>query len=295
MRRSFFRTLAAVIVCSFQIASAQSAASKTSPEQSPVEAPAREVAEHFLTGNRLIHTDVPEVKGFDWYVNLKVVVMPNGAVMSATPISGRKEWYSEATELALTWIYKPFERLGKPTYASFTSSVLIVPRERRPDQHTPFPEIKDWQSVQIRLRRTGCFGTCPSYELTIRGDGSVVYIGDGYVQYCGEYRGYISPQVVRQLVDAFRETDYFSLFDRYALEATDLPTYLTSITFDDKTKSVLDYAGLHTGMPEVVDRLEDSIDRLAGPQVWASGMDSHVECGDSFVPRTTSDVPVKIE
>ena len=55
----------------------------------------------------------------------------------------------------------------------------------------------------------------------------------------------------------------------------------------------LDYAGVRAGMPEVVDNLENSIDRLAGPKIWAKGMNSHVECEDSFVPRTTSDVPLE--
>ena len=282
MKRRIFRILGAALACSFQLVLAQSTANRISTDEVPVEVAAKEATKHFLAGRHSIHSNPLEL--FASYVNLKIVVTPTGVVKSATPMSGGKKWYSEATALAMTWQYIPFERLGTPVYAAFPSSVSIVPPERRPDQHVPFPEIRDWRSVQITLRRTVCYGTCPSYRLTIFGDGRVVYTGAGYVKFCGEYSGHIPMDTVRQLVNAFKEADYFNLFDRYDVGFTDLPTYITSITFDDKTKSVLDYGGVGAGMPEIVDSLENSIDRLAGPKVWVQGMNSHYECENSFFP-----------
>lgn len=284
MKRRIFRILWAALACSFQGVLAQSTASRISTDEVPVEVAAKEATEHFLAGGHSIHSSALEVQGFGSHVNLKIVVTPSGVVQSATPMSGRKEWYSEATALAMTWQYTPFERRGTPVYATFPSSVFVVPPERRPDEQVPFPEVRDWRSVRITLRRTRCFGACPSYRLTIFGDGRVVYTGDGHVQFCGEYRGHVAMDIVRQLVNAFKEADYFNLFDRYEVGFTDLPTYITSITFDDKTKSVLDYGGVGAGMPEVVDSLENSIDRLAGPKVWVQGMNSHYECENSFFP-----------
>src|SRR5690349_12845182 len=40
-------------------------------------------------------------------------------------------------------------------------------------------------SIVITLRRTMCLGTCPSYRVTLRGDGTVVYDGDGFVRVHG--------------------------------------------------------------------------------------------------------------
>lgn len=37
--------------------------------------------------------------------------------------------------------------------------------------------------TMIGLKRSGCFGFCPGYELTIFGDGRVVYRGGGYVDF----------------------------------------------------------------------------------------------------------------
>jgi hypothetical protein len=122
-----------------------------------------------------------------------------------------------------------------------------------------------------------------------------VYDGQSYGHYCGEYRGRVSQEVVQKLLSLFRNANYFNLFDHYAIDATDLPGYATTIAFDDKSKFVSDYEGVYVGMPESVLAIEDAIDRLAGPQVWAKGMYSDTECGAINVPVTTSDVPSKIE
>jgi hypothetical protein len=57
----------------------------------------------------------------------------------------------------------------------------------------------------------------------------------------------------------FRAADYFNLFDRYAMSLTDVSTHTASISFDDKSTSVIDYDGLWVGMPEAVMDIEDSV------------------------------------
>ena len=120
-----------------------------------------------------------------------------------------------------------------------------------------------------------CYGICPSYSLTVSGDGSVVYNGDAYVQYCGELTGHVAQEAVRQLVQLFKRADYFNTFDRYAMGMTDGTTFTTSIALDDKSKSVADYSGVWVGMPESVMDIEDGLDHLAGPKVWAKAADAN--------------------
>ncbi len=52
----------------------------------------------------------------------------------------------------------------------------------------PFPTIRDPSSVKITLLRSGCFGTCPSYQVEVHGDGTVLYEGYGYVAVEGQHR-----------------------------------------------------------------------------------------------------------
>lgn len=89
---------------------------------------------------------------------------------------------------------------------------------------------------------------CPAYRVEVRGNGDVRYEGvPGNVLIAGHYRDSIPRGGVRRLVASFRDADYFSLQDRYASLATDLPTAITSIAFDGHKKSVVDYGGLSGG------------------------------------------------
>jgi ankyrin repeat protein len=132
-------------------------------------------------------------------------------------------------------------------------------------------QIRDWKSVRIMLDRTTCLGTCPSYKIEVRGDGTVAYTGRDFVAITGQHAGRISQAALRDLVDAFRAANYFNLRGHYEAGITDGPTYTTSITFDGFHESVVDYMGQQASMPPSVSTLEETIDRLAGSQKWLCG------------------------
>jgi hypothetical protein len=256
-------------LCLWQSRAQNDASTRLAENVGVMEVPFREADEHFASGERVIHGGLDRV-------SLKIVVTPEGIVESAVPESGSAKWREEAASLAKAWHYVPFKRDGKAIFATLEAEVDIVPAERRPAQRpSSFPEIKDWSSVRITLRRTMCFGSCPSYSLAVSGDGSVVYNGDAYVQYCGEFSGHVTQEAVRQLVMLFQQANYFNTFDRYAMGMTDGTTFTTSIAFDGKSKSVADYGGLWVGMPESVMEIEDGLDHLAGPKVWAKAADAN--------------------
>lgn len=137
-----------------------------------------------------------------------------------------------------------------------------------PQAHVPFPEIRDWNSLRITLNRSGCYGTCPAYEIEIHGDGTVLYEGKANVATKGKRTGKISHASLVELVDVFRKADYFSLAERYKSGVTDNPTYVSSISFDGMSKSVLDYVGRSVGMPSTVSEVEAVIDHLSGAYKW---------------------------
>jgi hypothetical protein len=139
-----------------------------------------------------------------------------------------------------------------------------------PAPHIEFPEIHDFNSLRINLERTGCFGTCPQYSIEVSGDGFVTYDGSWYAKYCGQWRGTIPESSVRELISQFRAADYFRLNREYSINATDLPTYTTAIAFDNVAKCVADYGGNLVDMPASVRKLEDAIDRVAGPEHWTT-------------------------
>lgn len=195
----------------------------------------------------------------------EVVVGTDGRVVSAQTSRG---FLGEITALCKTWQYKPFERNGRPVAAKVKESLAILPVGERPGTHVPFPDVHDWNSLRITLSRGGCYGTCPSYEIEIHGDGTVLYDGHAFVRTTGKRTKRISHALLVKLVDVFRKADYFSLAAGYVSGVTDNPTYVTSIFFDGVSKSVLDYVGRSAGMPPDVSDVETAIDHLSGASNW---------------------------
>lgn len=221
-----------------------------------------ETAEHRIGGRGPIYTNLQE----HFAVACEIVVGSDGKAVSAQ-ISGG--YLSDLTPPCKTWLYKPFERNGQRVVARVRESVTILPIGELPEAHIPFPEIHDWNSLRITLSRSGCYGMCSTYEVEIHGDGTVLYDGQAYVGTTGKQKLQISHASLVKLVDTFRGADYFSLASGYASGVTDMPTYVTSISFDGVSKSVLDYAGREAGMPPCVSDVEAAIDLLSGASKWA--------------------------
>lgn len=128
----------------------------------------------------------------------------------------------------------------------------------------------------ITLERTVCFGTCPSYLLTIKRDGSVTFEGRRFTKTVGVVRGKISPADFRALVSEFEKINYFSLPDRFVggtkecpENITDMPSANTSIKLNGKTKAVDHYYGCSSnGALAKLTALENKIDEVAGTQKW---------------------------
>jgi hypothetical protein len=141
----------------------------------------------------------------------------------------------------------------------------------RPAAKIAFPVIADWSTLQIRLVRTPCFGRCPAYSVEIRGDGTVVYEGEHFVEVQGVHLAHVPDATVRRLFDAFVRADFFWTYDEYRSPVTDLPTSIVTISFDGHSKTVVDYAGEQQGLPKAVADLEDAIDAAAGTRHWIEG------------------------
>lgn len=133
------------------------------------------------------------------------------------------------------------------------------------------PELPaDLQDVVITLGRTECFGACPIYKLTIKGDGTVEYEGEQFVAITGTVTSAISAEDVRKLVSEFEKVDYFSLNNSYTSEdVTDSPSANTSITIGGRQKSINHYLGDDSTPPKLT-ILEDKIDDITNSDQWIS-------------------------
>jgi Domain of unknown function (DUF6438) len=166
--------------------------------------------------------------------------------------------------------YRPFLRNGKAVSVSVAARGRLFPQERKPKKTVSFPAT-NLASLQIRLSRGACFGTCPAYDIVIDGFGNVVWSGRLHTASKGEHRATVSAEVVQQLVRAFAAANFFSLDDAYRSDVPDHPTHALTLTMSGKTKTITDYIGLAVGMPKAVDDLENLIDEVAGTERWLRG------------------------
>jgi len=108
---------------------------------------------------------------------------------------------------------------------------------------------------------------CPTYSVSIAGDGTVTYEGRGGVRTLGKRTHKTTLESVRVLLAEFERADFFSLRDRYEqVQVGDLMQTIdhaiattVSISVAGRTKSVYDFYGT----PEVVKRLEQRIDEAS--------------------------------
>jgi uncharacterized protein DUF6438 len=139
---------------------------------------------------------------------------------------------------------------------------------------------KSFQSVPsdavVTLERTQCFGTCPSYKLTVTADGGVVFEGREYVKSKGTFKSSISAEKVSALIKEFEKIDYFSLDSNYSPgnkackeNWTDNPSATTSLKLNGKFKSVTHYYGCRgASILDDLMRLETQIDEIVGTARW---------------------------
>ncbi len=133
---------------------------------------------------------------------------------------------------------------------------------------TPVSAPAQEPGVEISLQRTACYGFCPVYRVTIRGDGTVHYVGERFVNVVGERSGAIPRAEVDRLLRRFDDIGFAALREEYRGQMTDLPTTIVTLTRNGQSKRVVDYGGVSAGMPRAMRALEDEIDRVANTAQW---------------------------
>jgi ankyrin repeat protein len=205
-------------------------------------------------------------------LHLTLTVSPAGDVVDAKASGDRSEMehWPELQDEARKWKFAPFEVNDKPATVEVEEYIDLVPPERLPTHHVNPPAIRSDSKVSITLSRSGCYGTCPSYSVTVSTDG-VAFDGGGFVVASGKHTDKMDPDAVRDLARKFVAADFYSMDDRYFASVTDCPTYVLSISIDGQKKEVLDYVGQWEGMPAVIVDLQNEVDSFADTERWIKG------------------------
>ena len=211
-------------------------------------------------------------------LHLTLTVSPTGDVIDVDANGDKdavKFWPQVEGEVR-QWKFTPFELNGNPVTAEIEEYIDLVPPERLPKKHVVPPALGPNSKVSISLQRSRCYGTCPSYMVTVSTSG-IVFEGDFYVVAQGKHAAITDAKKVRDLAKRFVAADFYSMDEKYVASVTDNPTYVLSIDVDGQTKKVEDYAGEWEGMPAVIGELENEVDSFAGTERWIKGGEGLVD------------------
>jgi TonB family protein len=135
-----------------------------------------------------------------------------------------------------------------------------------PDQILPPDAINagDW----IELSRSGCYGTCPAYEVRVLASGDVEWRGHSFVDIVGERHSNIGSEAARALLTQFLSSKFWTLCGGYDASVTDSATTQIKIQIGGCSKTVWHYAN---SAPEWEESFENSIDAAANTHFWSHG------------------------
>jgi hypothetical protein len=204
---------------------------------------------------------------------LTLTVSPSGDVIDTKIVHAASEdmqFWPQVEGEVRGWKFTPFEKDGTPVKAEVEEWLDVTAPERVPETHVTPPTVRVGSRIVIVLNRTGCFGSCPDYTVTVTNN-RVVFEGRHFVTETGTQNGKADPEAVRKLAEKFVAAGFYSMDPEYRANWTDNPTYTLSITIDGRRKTVTDYIGWIVGMPAVITELEHDVDSLAQTDQWIRG------------------------
>jgi len=130
--------------------------------------------------------------------------------------------------------------------------------------------------TSILMHRSGCFGSCPVYEVEVNEQGAVTFNGHRFVDKTGKHHGKVTPSQFQQLAALLTRIGFFKLQDQYRYEqdgcttwSTDGPTVDIIATQGPKKKHVSYYYGCGgIAIAKQIVALSEAIDKLTGTSVW---------------------------
>jgi hypothetical protein len=135
---------------------------------------------------------------------------------------------------------------------------------------TPDPSVPTGRrlaSLHVGLRRSDEFGGFPNSDLTIKGDGLVVFEGRSNVWFTGTTTTKLDPMQIVELIDEIKKVDLDSLLGAYPYVGTEGVGVILSVALDGKSWTIVNP---HNG-PRRLKILVNRIDQISGTAQWIHG------------------------
>ncbi len=120
------------------------------------------------------------------------------------------------------------------------------------------------RTVFATIHRGACYGSCPTYKMTIYSDRSVEYEGIRAVELIGKYTSTISQKEYDQFIETAEFIEYMNLEDVYDGPITDIPGTRTSIVIEGVRKEVY----RRYQYPKRILKFEELFDNVMKSATW---------------------------
>jgi hypothetical protein len=132
---------------------------------------------------------------------------------------------------------------------------------------TPDPSVPTGRrlaSLHVTLSRSDQFGGFPNSDLTIKGDGLVVFEGRSNVWFTGTTTTKLEPVQIVELIDEIKKADLDSLLSAYQHVGSEGINVRLTVALDGKSKTIVNP---HSG-PRRLKILVNRIDQIANTAQW---------------------------
>lgn len=145
----------------------------------------------------------------------------------------------------------------------------------------PLSRAAPAEGFELHLQRSGCYGICPAYELTIHSNGEVDYLGAAHVAVSGVQHGHADGQALAALRAQLADPASDPLWGSYTRGkpgcgnwATDMPRVTVEAYVDGLWRRIEHDLGCY-GAPAALKLLEQAIDTAGRSEQWVSGRSSY--------------------
>jgi hypothetical protein len=95
----------------------------------------------------------------------------------------------------------------------------------------------------LHLNRSGCYGNCPSFEVTVQTGGMATYVGKKNAPRIGEWTATIDARLLSNIQQQAAKVGYFAFEKTYPADGkfiADIPFTTTYVRMGDNFKKVID-------------------------------------------------------
>jgi hypothetical protein len=115
------------------------------------------------------------------------------------------------------------------------------------------------ESTYVEMATTGCFGTCPVYLFSMKGNGMATFNGKMNIKPEGEHSRTFPADTTNAVFNRLLEADLYQYENEYSDDVTDLPTTYLTFSHEGKKKKIKMYYGVPKDLKAATEELKSFV------------------------------------